>query len=212
MGNNRVVSFVAGLACCFRKPVKLKAKLWRERTSKVMGQAKPQLEVVRELFKEGRELGLEETGEEKAPPPLIMEETPGGGSARVFRVALGQACRKQMRSGVSPEGGDGLCACPQELDLPPSLVCQLAYSPPPLSNLERFLRLCLTRYLFARLSLRRVLPFTRLCCSSTWGTWVFEVSLWEDGHLTPLIPCTPWSCGPCEGSLSVLTMRCRPSM
>lgn len=43
--------------------VAVKADEWRRRTSKVMGQAKPQLGLVRELFNEGRDLGLEETGE-----------------------------------------------------------------------------------------------------------------------------------------------------
>lgn len=43
--------------------VTVKADDWRKRTCKVMSQAKPQLDVVRELFHEGRELGFEERGE-----------------------------------------------------------------------------------------------------------------------------------------------------
>ncbi|CAM9344738.1 unnamed protein product, partial [Ectocarpus sp. 4 AP-2014] len=39
--------------------VAVKAEEWQRRASKVMNQAKPQLEVVRELFHEGRELGYE---------------------------------------------------------------------------------------------------------------------------------------------------------
>lgn len=53
-------SSLVPVACC--QPVKVKAKLWQERTSKVMSQAKPQLELVQKLFREGRELGLEENG------------------------------------------------------------------------------------------------------------------------------------------------------
>lgn len=42
------------------KLVAVKAEEWQRRAFKVMGQAKPQLDVVRELFEEGRELGYEE--------------------------------------------------------------------------------------------------------------------------------------------------------
>lgn len=43
--------------------VTVKADDWRKRSGKVMSQARPQLEVVRQLFHEGRELGFEERGE-----------------------------------------------------------------------------------------------------------------------------------------------------
>ncbi|CAM9170262.1 unnamed protein product, partial [Ectocarpus sp. 12 AP-2014] len=43
--------------------VAVKAEEWQRRASKVMNQAKPQLEVVRELFHEGRELGYEVSDE-----------------------------------------------------------------------------------------------------------------------------------------------------
>ena len=46
------------------KVVTVKADEWRQRTSKVMGQAKPQLEVVRELFHEGQNLGFGRPGAE----------------------------------------------------------------------------------------------------------------------------------------------------
>lgn len=39
----------------------VKAEEWQRRASKVMSQAKPQLDVVRELFEEGQELGYEES-------------------------------------------------------------------------------------------------------------------------------------------------------
>lgn len=42
------------------KLVAVKAEEWQRRVSKVMSQAKPQLDVVRELFEEGQELGYEE--------------------------------------------------------------------------------------------------------------------------------------------------------
>lgn len=43
------------------KLVAVKAEEWQRRASKVMSQAKPQLDVVRELFEEGQELGYEES-------------------------------------------------------------------------------------------------------------------------------------------------------
>lgn len=42
------------------KLVAVKAEEWQRRTSKVMSQARPHLDVVRELFEEGQELGYEE--------------------------------------------------------------------------------------------------------------------------------------------------------
>lgn len=67
----------AGPTGCLRHAlpqlVAVKAEEWQRRASKVMGQAKPQLEVVRELFHEGQELGYEElTGEghHVSPSPL----------------------------------------------------------------------------------------------------------------------------------------------
>ena len=41
----------------------VKADEWRRRSLKVMGQAKPQLALVRELFNEGRDLDFQEEGE-----------------------------------------------------------------------------------------------------------------------------------------------------
>lgn len=58
----------ATFCCGETKLVEVKEEEWQRRTSKVMSQAKPQLDVVRELFDEGRELGYEEViGEEYEP-------------------------------------------------------------------------------------------------------------------------------------------------
>lgn len=60
------------------KLVAVKAEEWQRRASKVMSQAKPQLDVVRELFEEGRELGYEESMQ---------------GVFFLFRVGVGVAVR-----------------------------------------------------------------------------------------------------------------------
>lgn len=61
--------------CCLihQQVVAVKADEWRQRTAKVMGQARPQLEVVRELFHEGRELGFEELGEDLGDHVLQLQ-------------------------------------------------------------------------------------------------------------------------------------------
>lgn len=59
LGNN--LAILCAILCRGEtKLVEVKEEEWQRRTSKIMGQAKPQLDVVRELFHEGRELGYEE--------------------------------------------------------------------------------------------------------------------------------------------------------
>lgn len=58
--NNR---FEKTLPCHTMQLVAVKADEWQDRTSKVMNQPRPQLEVVRELYNEGRNLGFEKVGE-----------------------------------------------------------------------------------------------------------------------------------------------------
>lgn len=52
--------------CLFElaKVVTVEADKWRKRTIKVLNQAKPQLEEVRELYHEGQKLGFGGTGKD----------------------------------------------------------------------------------------------------------------------------------------------------
>ncbi|CAM9246781.1 unnamed protein product [Ectocarpus sp. 6 AP-2014] len=72
--------------------VAVKAEEWQRRASKVMNQAKPQLEVVRELFHEGRELGYELSGEGGGEG-----EAGGGGGANSGSAAGSGSTRYQGR-------------------------------------------------------------------------------------------------------------------
>lgn len=50
--------------------VAVKADEWRQRAAKVMSQARPQLEVVRQLFRDGQDLGFETQGTPTSKPPI----------------------------------------------------------------------------------------------------------------------------------------------
>lgn len=47
--------------------VAVRADEWQQKTMKVLSQANPKLDVVRELVLEGRELGFQDTGAQKKP-------------------------------------------------------------------------------------------------------------------------------------------------
>ncbi|CAN0081555.1 unnamed protein product, partial [Ectocarpus fasciculatus] len=69
--------------------VAVKAEEWQRRASKIMNQAKPQLEVVRELFHEGRELGYELSDEDGGE-----DEAGDGGGATSSSAGSGSETRR----------------------------------------------------------------------------------------------------------------------